>query len=147
MMAAMADEVACTLTASDLAAQGAGWARLAELAMTGRELTDDGLRVSFRASAGVQDELRRLVAVENECCAWASWSVRADGGEVVLEVRAGAAEGVAVLHGMFGGSLRSGGTVQALAEEVGVAVVAGVLLDHCRSRPAAKATISARAGR
>jgi hypothetical protein len=104
MMVSMADEVACTLTAADLAAQGAGWGRLAELAMTGRALTDDGLRVSFRASAGVEDELRRLAAVENECCAWASWTVRVGGGEVVLEVRSAAAEGVAVLHGMFSGS-------------------------------------------
>ena len=104
MMVSMADEIACTLTAADLAAQGKGWARLAEIAMTGRELTDDGLRVSFRAQAGVQDELLRLVAVEKECCAWADWTVRADGGDVVLEVRSAAAEGVAVLHGMFGGS-------------------------------------------
>jgi hypothetical protein len=104
MMVSMADEVACTLTTADLAAQGAGWARLAELAMTGRELTDDGLLVFFRAGTGVEAELRRLVAVENECCAWASWTVRAGGGEVVLEVRSAAAEGVAVLHGMFSGS-------------------------------------------
>ena len=95
------DEVACTLTSADLAAQGEGWARLAARAMSGRALTDDGLRVSFRAEAGVEDELRRLVAVEKECCAWADWAVRAGGGEVVLEVRSAAAEGVAVLHGMF----------------------------------------------
>jgi hypothetical protein len=95
------DEVACTLTSADLAAQGEGWARLAARAMSGRALTVDGLRVSFRAEAGVEDELRRLVAVENECCAWAAWAVRADGGEVVLEVSSAAAEGVGVLHGMF----------------------------------------------
>jgi hypothetical protein len=95
------DEVACTLTSGDLAAQGEGWARLAARAMTGRALTADGLRVSFRAETGVEDELRRLVAVENECCAWAAWTVRAGGAEVVLEVSSAAAEGVAVLHGMF----------------------------------------------
>jgi hypothetical protein len=113
MMVSMAEEVACTLTAADLAAQGNGWARLAARAMTGRALTDDGLRVSFRACAGdgVEDELRRLVAVERECCAWASWTVRADGADVVLEVRSAAPEGIAVLHGMLAGSLRSGGAV------------------------------------
>jgi hypothetical protein len=95
------DEVACTLTSADLAAQGEGWARLAARAMTERALTADGLRVSFRAGTGVEDELRRLVAVEKECCAWAAWTVRAGGAEVVLEVRSAAAEGVAVLHGMF----------------------------------------------
>jgi hypothetical protein len=90
MMVSMAEEVACTLTAADLAVQGNGWARLA-----------------FRAAAGdgVEDELQRLVAVERECCAWASWTVRADGADVVLEVRSAAPEGIAVLHGMFAGSL------------------------------------------
>src|SRR5580693_7618953 len=96
------DEVACTLTSGDLAAQGESWARLAARAMSGRALTDDGLRVSFRAEAGVEDELRRLVAVEKECCAWAAWTVQAAGAEVVLEVSSAAAEGVTVLHGMFG---------------------------------------------
>jgi hypothetical protein len=107
MMVSMAEEVACTLTAADLAVQGNGWARLAARAMTGRALTDDVLRVSFRAAAGdgVEDELQRLVAVERECCAWASWTVRADGADVVLEVRSAAPEGIAVLHGMFAGSL------------------------------------------
>ena len=99
-----APEVACTLTSADLAAQGEGWAQLAARAMTGRALTADGLRVSFRAEIGVEDELRRLVAVEKECCAWAAWTVRAGGAEVMLEVRSAAAEGVAVLHGMFGGA-------------------------------------------
>ena len=92
--------VACTLTSADLAAQGRRWERLAARAMTERAETADGLRLVFRPEPGAEEELRALVAVENECCAWADWAVAADGGQLVLSVRSDAA-GVASLHGMF----------------------------------------------
>jgi hypothetical protein len=46
-------------------------------------------------------ELQALVAVENECCSWATWSVeeRADGALVMAARSEG--EGVVALHGMF----------------------------------------------
>jgi hypothetical protein len=94
--------VACTLTAAGLAAQAARWERLIARAMTGRAETADGVRLSFRPGPGTEDELRALVAVETECCAWAAWTVQRDGGAVVLDVRS-AAEGVASLHSMFRG--------------------------------------------
>jgi hypothetical protein len=92
--------VACTLTSAGLAAQGDRWEQLAARAMTGRAETAQGLRVFFRAEPGVEDELRALAAVENQCCAWAGWTVRADTGQVVLDVRS-AADGIAALHSMF----------------------------------------------
>jgi hypothetical protein len=90
--------VACTLSASGLAAQSGRWERLMARTLTGRAETADGLRLSFRPEA--EDELRALAAVETGCCAWATWTVRRDGGAVVLDVRS-AAEGVATLHAMF----------------------------------------------
>ena len=42
----------------------------------------------------------RRAGVENECCAWADWTVQADAGQIVLDVRA-AGSGVAALHGLF----------------------------------------------
>jgi hypothetical protein len=96
--------VACTLTAADLAAQARRWEQLIAGALTGRTETADGLRVSFRPGPGTEDELRALVAVETECCAWATWTVQRDGEAVVLDVRS-AAEGVAALHGMFTAAL------------------------------------------
>src|SRR6266536_4345063 len=59
-----------------------------------------GLRISFRPASGVEEELRELVAVENECCSWAGWRVETDAELIVLDVRA-SREGIAVLHGMF----------------------------------------------
>jgi hypothetical protein len=90
--------VACTLTAADLAAQARRWEQLIARSMTARAETADGLRLGFRPEAG--DELRALVAVESECCAWATWTVGRTAGEIVLEVHA-TAEGVATLHTMF----------------------------------------------
>ena len=90
--------VACTLTASGLRGQIQRWQRLMARAMTERAETADGLRISFRHEA--EDELRALVAVETECCAWATWTVAREAGTIVLDVRS-AVEGVATLHSMF----------------------------------------------
>ena len=55
----------------------------------------------FRADAGVEHELRELVAIENQCCAWARWEVQAVGhGELVMRARA-SGDGVATLQSMF----------------------------------------------
>jgi hypothetical protein len=90
--------VACSLGFVGLAAQARRWERLTNQAMTEREETASGLRLRFRAEPGVEKELRRLADAENQCCSWATWTVRT---EVVLEVRS-AGEGIAVLHGMLG---------------------------------------------
>jgi hypothetical protein len=90
--------VACALSTADLAAQSQRWEQLLTRAMTGRAVTADGLRVYFRPEAG--DELHALVAVETECCPWATWRIERGAGSAVLDVRS-AAEGVTTLHGMF----------------------------------------------
>jgi hypothetical protein len=92
--------VACSLGRADLATQASRWERLAARAMTGRTETADGLRIHFRPGAGVEDELRELVAVENDCCQWAAWAVQSTDGAVILEVRSRGA-GVTALHTMF----------------------------------------------
>jgi hypothetical protein len=95
--------VACALTSADLATQADRWQRLAARAMTNRAETAHGLRISFRPEPGVAEELRQLVAVENECCPWAGWTVEMTAGQqVVLDVRSDG-EGIATLHGMFTG--------------------------------------------
>ena len=69
-------------------------------AMTKRTEMADGLRLSFRPEPEAEEELRRLVAVEVECCRWAAWTVQTDAGATVLDVRS-TGPGVATLHGMF----------------------------------------------
>jgi MerR family transcriptional regulator, copper efflux regulator len=95
-----AEPVACTLTSAGLTAQADAWKLLIAGAMTEYTQTADGLRMTFRPEPGVEEELRRLVAVERECCSWAAWVVETDAGAPVLDVRS-AGEGIAALHGMF----------------------------------------------
>lgn len=90
--------IACTLTPADLAGQAHRWQQLLDRELTTRAETGDGLRLRFRPEA--EAELRALAGVETGCCPWATWTVQTGAGEVILDVRA-AAEGVAVLHGMF----------------------------------------------
>lgn len=92
--------VACMLTSRDLARQRDRWQMLAAKALIERIETDRGIRISFRDEPGVADELRELVAVENECCSWARWTVEASAEEIVLDVSS-TRDGIPVLHGMF----------------------------------------------
>jgi hypothetical protein len=92
--------IACTLTAADLAVQREDWRRLRTAAQIGREDLEDGARLRFRAGAGVAEELGRLAAIENECCSWASWAVRVEAGQAVLEVRSAGA-GIAAAREVF----------------------------------------------
>jgi len=94
--------VACSLGKAALAEQAGRWARLAARAMTQREQTGDGIRVTFRPGPGTEEELRALAAAEARCCSWASWTVHDDGTQLVLDVRS-AGDGVAALHAMFTG--------------------------------------------
>jgi len=48
----------------------------------------------------VEEELRALAAIENDCCSWARWTVEAGEGRVALVV-ASTGEGIAALHSMF----------------------------------------------
>ncbi|HWX09208.1 MAG TPA: hypothetical protein VNY33_04455 [Gaiellaceae bacterium] len=92
--------VACTLGTDDLATQAERWRALLERAAVARNDTELGRRIQFRADAGVEEELRALVAVETRCCSWAEWNVDRSGSEVVLDVHS-TGEGVVALQGMF----------------------------------------------
>lgn len=92
--------VACTLAAADLAAQASRWKRLAARAMEKLIKTEDGVRVSFGAHAGVEAELRALADIEAQCCSWARWSVESAEDHVTL-VAGSAGQGIPTLHAMF----------------------------------------------
>ena len=94
--------VACSLSRAGLAEQAGRWESLAARAMTGREQTGHGIRVTFRPGPGTEEELRALADVESRCCPWAAWTVHADGTRLVLDVRS-SGDGVAALHAAFTG--------------------------------------------
>jgi hypothetical protein len=94
------DVIACGLNGDDKAGQAERWLRLGRQAGRGRVETEDGLLLRFRDLPEVERELRALIAVESECCAWARWEVRRDGGDLVMRARS-TPEGAVALHEMF----------------------------------------------
>jgi hypothetical protein len=92
--------VACTLNARDLAAQATRWLRLRASAQCGRVETHDGLQLTFRDTPDVESELLALIAVERECCSWATWDVFREQGALVMHAHS-TAHSVETLHGMF----------------------------------------------
>src|SRR5690242_1800407 len=93
--------VACTLTDVDHKTQRQRWLNLGENFGSARMTTDDGLRLVFRYHPRVERELRALVEVENDCCAWATWSVETDLDGTAVMVARSHGDGVATLHTMF----------------------------------------------
>jgi len=97
----LSELVACTLIDADLKTQRERWINLGANFGLGRYEIDEGLRLTFRDHPAVEAELRALVAVENECCSWADWSVERDEeGALVMAARS-QDDGIAALHGMF----------------------------------------------
>ncbi|HEY3549950.1 MAG TPA: hypothetical protein VGK69_02700 [Gaiellaceae bacterium] len=96
----LSELVACTLSDTDRKGQRERWLALGENFGLGRKETNDGLRLSFRSHPAVRKELEALVAVENDCCSWAAWSVEDEGDTLVMAARSEGI-GVSTLHGMF----------------------------------------------
>jgi hypothetical protein len=96
----LSELVACTLSDTDLKTQRERWLALGDNFGLGRLETEDGLRLTFRYHPGIREELDSLVAVENDCCSWAAWSVEQEGETLVMAARS-EGTGVETLHGMF----------------------------------------------
>jgi hypothetical protein len=92
--------IACTLTGTNQLKQQQRWVALRETFGLARHESADGLRLTFEDRPEVEAELQALIAVENECCAWADWTVERTGGTLVLAARS-EGDGVATLHTMF----------------------------------------------
>ena len=86
-LAELSELVACTLLDTDLKTQRERWVNVGSNFGRGRTEADDGLRLLFVDHPAVEEELRALVAVENECCSWAAWSVERDNGLLVMAAR------------------------------------------------------------
>ena len=93
-------DIACTLTGADHKTQRERWIALRERFGLARAEVADGLHLSFEDRPEVDAELRALIAVENDCCAWADWTVERADGTLVMAARS-TGDGVATLHTMF----------------------------------------------
>jgi hypothetical protein len=93
--------VACSLGHADLARRAQRWDDLAARSLSQASPTPHGQRLVFAAGPGVADELQALVALERECCGFATWSVRASGGQLTLEVSGDSEEAVTAVQSLF----------------------------------------------
>jgi hypothetical protein len=98
--AELSELVACTLNGTDLKSQRERWINVGTTFGRSREEADDGLRLVYDDHPAVEAELQALVAVENECCSWALWSVERENGSLVMAARS-RGEGIGTLHTMF----------------------------------------------
>ena len=96
-----APPVACTLGQVDAAQRADRWRALATRALSLSSATPGGVRLVFDAAPGVADELQALAALERECCAFAAWSVRANGSQLTLEVTGDGDEAATAVQSMF----------------------------------------------
>jgi hypothetical protein len=60
----------------------AEYQRLFAQALAGKERTAEGIRFRFRAQPGVEEWVRDLAAREKACCAFYTYTVAVEGGEV-----------------------------------------------------------------
>jgi hypothetical protein len=80
--------IACDMTdASDTADERmAEYDRLFTQALAGRDRTDGGVRLRFRADEGLEAWVRDLAAREKACCPFYNFTVSTTGGEVWLHI-------------------------------------------------------------
>ena len=104
----LAELGACSLSDTDLKTQRERWIDVGTNFGIDREKTADVLQLTFKDHPAVEQELRALVAVENDCCSWASWSVERNAGVLTMAAKS-KSEGIATLHGMFKEAMPSAG--------------------------------------
>ncbi len=97
---AMNDGIACRLDGLELQVLVERWRRLIQRAALDRLVSDDRVRIRFRADAATSRELRDLVAAERACCGDADWQVREGPQELTLQVVT-TPDGVAALRALF----------------------------------------------
>jgi hypothetical protein len=92
--------IACSLTAEELPGRRRRWLALTDRALVARAPIEGGVRLTFRANPGVQQELSELAALERECCGFANFDVSASADRVTLDV-VSSGDGVTAVRELF----------------------------------------------
>jgi hypothetical protein len=92
--------IACSLTAEELPERRRRWLALTDRALAGRTATPHGVRLTFRAARGVEDELRALAELERDCCGFAAFAVAASHDQVTLDITS-TGDGVRAVRELF----------------------------------------------
>ena len=94
--------IACTLTPDDMTDRQALIDALAADALIDRTTAETGLRVRLRDTPEIERRTRELIAAESRCCGFLEFTLRRDGGELVLEI-AGPDDARPVIEMFFAG--------------------------------------------
>ena len=78
--------IACTLSADGLQARLALIDTLAADGLLDRTATASGMRVRLRDEPDIEQRTRELMAAESRCCAFLSFELDSDGGDLVLDI-------------------------------------------------------------
>jgi hypothetical protein len=122
------DTVACFLDGKSYRARVARIHALMDQALIARERSETAVRLRFLLNAGVEANLKELVAIEQECCPFLAFSLEKLAGEMVLTISE-PESAAALLDDAFGGGA-AGQTVQtpALRRRTAWAVTTGSLM-------------------
>jgi hypothetical protein len=92
--------VACTLGPAEQGLRRERWLALGERALVEKRVTATGARLRFEADGESEAELRSLASAERMCCGFATWAVRREDREFVLEVD-GPPDAVPAIRALF----------------------------------------------
>jgi hypothetical protein len=92
--------IACTLSASQLRDRAAFIEALVADALLGQDEIEGGVRSRFRYAPDVERRVRELIAAEASCCAFLSFGLAREDGELWLDVT-GAPEARPVIERFF----------------------------------------------
>ena len=77
--------IACSLDAADLSSRQREWRELLDASLIERTSVAAGVRMRFPNDPGVRTTIERLIALEQDCCAWIEWSLRESSSGLTLE--------------------------------------------------------------
>lgn len=80
--------IACTLTPGEAVHRLGEWRSLIGEAAGPPQRTDRGARVHFPHTPDLERRVRALAAAETACCSFFEFDVRADGGDLTLDIEA-----------------------------------------------------------
>lgn len=93
--------IACSLGSQGMKTRGEEWRSVVVPNVVNRAAIPGGVRLVLRASAATRDELERLIALENSCCAWINWTVR-EGSMLEVDATTDREGGATLLREWFG---------------------------------------------
>ena len=90
--------IACSLDATDLSSRQRVWRELLVGSLIERTPIPGGVRMRFANDSDIRTTIERLIALEQDCCAWIEWSFHESRTALTLEGTNETEAGVNVLR-------------------------------------------------